>query len=194
MMGCAWVMPSSQVPGMLSVSLFLVLARRVATFAHLVFSRRLFSSDVFTSCDADAAYPPGVYPVGEAGSGTTCKFFFPLFPLFTPSASVLLQVLLRVEFESLTSRPLFTPLLSSHLRSAIHWLVLNPDQERTRRCRRGISSRTNSRADLLIFLPPQVSGPTLLPLEHTPLDTPVSLFARLHRTVKKSSSPLLVLL
>ncbi|KAL7414694.1 hypothetical protein BDY24DRAFT_384229 [Mrakia frigida] len=44
LMGCAWVMPSDQTP------------------------------DVFTSCDADAAYPPGVYPVGEAGSGTTSTF------------------------------------------------------------------------------------------------------------------------
>lgn len=28
----------------------------------------------FDSCDGDAAFPPGVYPVGSAGSGTTSTF------------------------------------------------------------------------------------------------------------------------
>ena len=44
MMGCQFVMPGDYTPG------------------------------TFTSCDGDSAYPPGVYPVGGEGSGTTSTF------------------------------------------------------------------------------------------------------------------------
>ncbi|CDZ97408.1 hypothetical protein [Phaffia rhodozyma] len=44
LMGCEWVMPGD------------------------------YDQEGFTSCDGDSAYPPGVYPVGSAGSGTTSTF------------------------------------------------------------------------------------------------------------------------